>query len=65
MHEAPVGNSSLQLCTQEKEVYLGPKPTGELFFVMRHPISNKMSVSLGSTATQVYSGRCKYANTYL
>lgn len=65
MHELPVGNSSLQLCTQEEEVYLGPKPRGELFFVIRHPISNKVGASLGSTATQVYSGRCKHANTYL
>lgn len=65
MHELPVGNSSLQLCTQEEEMYLGPKPRDDLFFVIRHPISNKMSVTLGSTATQVYSGRCKHANTYL
>lgn len=65
MHDLPVGNSSLQLCTQEEEVYLGPKPGGELFFVISHPISNKVSVSLGSTATQVYSGWCKHANTYL
>lgn len=65
MHEQPVGNSSLQLCTREEEVYLGPKPSDELFFVIRHPISNKMSVTLGSTATQVYSGRCQHANTHL
>lgn len=64
MQELPVGNSSLQLFTQEEEVYLGPKPRGELFFVIRHPISNKVSISLGSTATEVYSGRCKHANTY-
>lgn len=52
MRRLTIENSSQQLHTQEEEGYLEPKPRGEMFFVIRHPTSNKVGVSFSLAAQQ-------------